>query len=77
MSRHFSRKRDLKKFNRRKRPCRKRTMKCRRLLEDIQAEEYLRLMKKKPRKAQGGGKDTPSTKKVCSAFFEKRANNER
>lgn len=60
MSRHFSRKRDLKKFNRRKRPCRTRTMKCRRLLEDIQAEEYLRLMKKKPRKSEASERHSSS-----------------
>ncbi len=49
MPRHFSRKRDMDKFNRRKSPCRKRTMKTRRLLDDIQGEQYLRLMEKKPR----------------------------
>ena len=50
MPRHFSKKGDLKKFNRRKSPCQKRTMRTRRLLEDIQAEAYLCLMEKKSRK---------------------------
>lgn len=51
MPRHWSRKRDMNKFNKRRGPCRKQTFKGRRLLEDLQAEEYLRFVYKKPRNA--------------------------
>lgn len=76
MPRHFSKKGDLKKFNRRKSPCQKRTMRTRRLLEDIQAEAYLCLMEKKSRKREKAGEALlfPHQQKAC---IWKHAKNER
>lgn len=70
MPRHFSKKGDLKKFNRRKSPCQKRTMRTRRLLEDIQAEAYLCLMEKKPRKKGKGRRSAAFSAPAKSMYLE-------
>ncbi len=49
MPRHFSRKRDMDKFNGRKMPSHKRTLQTKKLFAELEAQQILRVVEKKPR----------------------------